>query len=60
MLLALAEQAALAVATQLIQWRYGSLGVLALTLLGTGIRFRNAKCAGAGAGILILLQIAAA
>ena len=44
---------------QLMQSRYGALGLLCLLLLGVGIRARNTTCLTAGAVIFVLLMIQA-
>lgn len=41
---------------QLVQSRFGALGVLCLLLLGVGIRARNTTCLSAGAVIFFLLM----
>lgn len=41
---------------QLLQSRYGALGVLCMFLLGVGLRARNATCLSAGAVIFVLLM----
>ncbi|QEV18847.1 hypothetical protein [Streptomyces alboniger] len=40
---------------QLIQWKYGPLGIVALVLLTVGIKARSAKIGGVGAALLVLL-----
>jgi hypothetical protein len=40
---------------QLIQSRYGGLGVLGLFLLGVGIKARSTTCSSLGAVMLVLL-----
>ena len=40
---------------QLAQWRYGPAGIVALTLLVIGIRWRNHTCSTIGAVALALL-----
>lgn len=40
---------------QLAQWRYGTAGIVALTLLAIGIRSRNHTCSTIGAVALALL-----
>jgi hypothetical protein len=42
---------------QLVQWHYGWLGIVALLLLGIGLRARNSTCASLGAVMLLLLMI---
>ncbi|MGI5455937.1 hypothetical protein ACQEWB_22705 [Streptomyces sp. CA-249302] len=39
---------------QLIQTRYGMAAVLGLILIGVGVEARSARCAGAGAALLML------
>jgi hypothetical protein len=41
---------------QLLQSRYGPLGILCLFLLGVGFRARNMTCLSAGAVIFVLLM----
>jgi hypothetical protein len=41
---------------QLLQSRYGALGILCLFLLGVGFRSRNTACLSAGAVIFVLLM----
>ncbi|WP_447038849.1 hypothetical protein [Streptomyces sp. DSM 118878] len=40
---------------QLIQWKYGPLGIIGFVLLTVGIKARSTKLSGAGAALLILL-----
>ncbi|MEV7868849.1 hypothetical protein AB0P17_22760 [Streptomyces sp. NPDC088124] len=40
---------------QLVHWRFGTAGTVALLLLTFGIKARNATCAGIGAAVLALL-----
>ncbi|MFD4634551.1 hypothetical protein ACFVYR_28315 [Streptomyces sp. NPDC058284] len=40
---------------QLIQWKYGPLGIVAFILLTIGIKAQNVKLSGVGAGLLVLL-----
>ncbi|WP_369214642.1 hypothetical protein [Streptomyces flavofungini] len=40
---------------QLVQWKYGPLGIVAFILLTVGIKAKNTKLSGAGAALLILL-----
>ncbi|WP_420311137.1 hypothetical protein ACOB87_20185 [Streptomyces sp. YS-B37] len=42
---------------QIVQWRYGAMGIVALLLLSIGLRARNSTCASVGAVILLLLMI---
>ncbi|GAA2481122.1 hypothetical protein [Streptomyces longisporus] len=44
-------------AEQLVQWRYGPVGIVALLLLGLGLKARNSTCASVGAVMLLLLMI---
>jgi hypothetical protein len=44
---------------QIVQWRYGPMGIVALVLLGIGLRARNATCASVGAVVLVLLMVQA-
>ncbi|MGW7089383.1 hypothetical protein ACWGH2_38685 [Streptomyces sp. NPDC054871] len=41
---------------QLLMWRYGGLGVLALILLGVGVRTKDRTCLSASAVIFLLLM----
>ncbi|WP_406124922.1 hypothetical protein [Streptomyces sp. NBC_00989] len=41
---------------QLLQTRYGALGILCLFLLGVGFKERNTVCLSAGAVIFVLLM----
>ncbi|MEU6991694.1 hypothetical protein [Streptomyces sp. NPDC046465] len=40
---------------QLVQWKYGPLGIIAFVLLTIGIKAQNVKLSGLGAGLLVLL-----
>jgi hypothetical protein len=40
---------------QLVQWRFGPMGIVALVLLSIGIKAKNPTCAGIGAVVLALL-----
>ncbi|MEV2254738.1 hypothetical protein [Streptomyces sp. NPDC050147] len=40
---------------QLIQWKYGPLGIVAFVLLTVGIKAKNTKISGVGAALLVLL-----
>ncbi|MEV6649012.1 hypothetical protein [Streptomyces sp. NPDC051219] len=37
---------------QLIEWRYGTIGVIGLFLLAVGVKAKNPTCAGIGAAVL--------
>lgn len=41
---------------QLVQWRLGAMGLVALGLLAVGAKARNSTCASLGAVILLLLM----
>jgi hypothetical protein len=41
---------------QLLQSRYGALGILCMFLLGVGLRARNTACLSAGAVVFVLLM----
>ncbi|MEV5527774.1 hypothetical protein [Streptomyces prunicolor] len=41
---------------QLLQSRYGALGILCLFLLGVGLRSRDTTCLCAGAVVFVLLM----
>ncbi|MFJ8888035.1 hypothetical protein ACIRJR_32165 [Streptomyces sp. NPDC102402] len=40
---------------QIIQWKYGVMGSLGITLLSLGLKVGNSNCACAGVLILVLL-----
>ncbi|GAA1938838.1 hypothetical protein GCM10009837_76290 [Streptomyces durmitorensis] len=40
---------------QLIQWKYGPMGIVAFVLLTVGIKANSLKISGAGAALLVLL-----
>ncbi|RII13867.1 hypothetical protein DSC45_23205 [Streptomyces sp. YIM 130001] len=40
---------------QLVQWRYGPMGVVGLLLLTIGVKARSATCSSMGAVVLTLL-----
>lgn len=40
---------------QLIQWKYGPMGIVAFVLLTVGIKAKSTKISGVGAVILVLL-----
>ncbi|WP_282795331.1 hypothetical protein [Streptomyces sp. CC224B] len=42
-------------AEQLVQWKYGTLGIVGLTLLTVGVKARNATCSSLGAAVLALM-----
>jgi hypothetical protein len=42
---------------QVVQWRYGPMGIVALLLLAVGLRARSSTCASVGAVVLLLLMI---
>jgi hypothetical protein len=41
---------------QLIQWRYGAMGIVCLLLITLGVRARNSTCLTAGAVLFVLLM----
>ncbi|MEW2525674.1 hypothetical protein [Streptomyces sp. NPDC047071] len=43
------------VAEQLVQWKYGTLGIIGLLLLTVGVKARNTTCSSLGALVLALL-----
>jgi len=47
------------VVEQYVQWRFGFLAALGLTLLATGLKTENATCAGIGGLLLVAPAIAA-
>ncbi|MFJ6086561.1 hypothetical protein ACIQI8_34770 [Streptomyces sp. NPDC092369] len=40
---------------QLVQWRYGPMGIIAIVALTVGIKARNTLISGIGAVILVML-----
>ncbi|MFC8128152.1 hypothetical protein [Streptomyces sp. NPDC057302] len=40
---------------QLIQWKYGPMGIVAFVLLTVGIKAKSTSISGVGAAILVLL-----
>ncbi|MBT3154481.1 hypothetical protein HTV45_27035 [Streptomyces sp. CHD11] len=40
---------------QLVQWKYGPMGIIAFVALTVGIKARNATLSGIGAVILVML-----
>lgn len=44
---------------QLVQWRFGFVAALGLTLLTVGVKAKNATCAGIGGILLVLPAIPA-
>ncbi|MFI0241935.1 hypothetical protein [Streptomyces sp. NPDC016845] len=40
---------------QLIQWKYGPMGIIAFVVLTIGLKARNTMISGIGAAILVLL-----
>jgi hypothetical protein len=41
---------------QLIQWRYGAMGLVCLVLIAGGVRARNSTCLTVGAVLFVLLM----
>jgi hypothetical protein len=41
---------------QLVQWKLGAMGLVALFLLAVGLKARNSTCASLGAVILLILM----
>ncbi|MGK5692480.1 hypothetical protein ACSNOJ_06120 [Streptomyces sp. URMC 128] len=41
---------------QLVQWKLGAMGLVALFLLAVGLKARNSTCTSLGAVILLLLM----
>ncbi|MCP3821073.1 hypothetical protein NLX86_24145 [Streptomyces sp. A3M-1-3] len=37
---------------QLVEWRYGTVGIIGLFLLAVGVKAKNPTCAGIGAAVL--------
>ncbi|MEU6681215.1 hypothetical protein [Streptomyces sp. NPDC046853] len=54
-LIALAIAAVVIGFEQLIQWKYGPMGIVAFILLTVGIKARSTMISGFGAAILVLL-----
>ncbi|MET8678458.1 hypothetical protein ABZW18_12960 [Streptomyces sp. NPDC004647] len=40
---------------QMVQWRFGAMGIVGLTLLAVGVKARNTTCSCLGAVVLALL-----
>jgi hypothetical protein len=40
---------------QLVQWRYGAMGVVGLTMLAVGVKAKNVTCSCIGAVVLAML-----
>jgi hypothetical protein len=40
---------------QIVQWRFGAMGVVGLTLLAIGVKSRNVTCSCIGAVVLAML-----
>ncbi|MEU8570208.1 hypothetical protein AB0C51_17975 [Streptomyces pathocidini] len=40
---------------QIVQWRFGAMGIVGISLLATGVKARNVTCACIGALVLALL-----
>ncbi|MEU6392891.1 hypothetical protein [Streptomyces sp. NPDC046939] len=40
---------------QLIQWKYGPMGIIAFVVLSIGLKAKNTTISGIGAAILVLL-----
>ncbi|MBW5423991.1 hypothetical protein GKQ77_20890 [Streptomyces sp. BG9H] len=40
---------------QLVQWKYGPLGIVGFVLLTVGIKAKNTMISGVGAAVLVLL-----
>lgn len=41
---------------QLLQWRFGAMGLVCLFLIGVGARTRNTTCLSVGAVVFVLLM----
>ncbi|TLS43059.1 hypothetical protein FE633_27310 [Streptomyces montanus] len=41
---------------QLVQWRYGAMGLACLLLIGIGVRARNSACLTTAAVLFVLLM----
>ncbi|MET9899532.1 hypothetical protein OG788_21885 [Streptomyces sp. NBC_00647] len=41
---------------QIVQWKFGAIGIMGLCLLGIGLKSRNSTCASVGAVLLVLLM----
>lgn len=46
-------------AEQLMEWRFGPMGIVALLLLAIGLKANNSACASLGAVLLLLLMLPA-
>ncbi|MEV7346061.1 hypothetical protein [Streptomyces sp. NPDC093544] len=44
---------------QVVEWKFGAIGIIGLCLLGIGLKARNATCSSVAAVLLILLMIQA-
>lgn len=40
---------------QMVQWRFGAMGVIGLTLLTVGVKAKNSTCSCLGAVVLVML-----
>lgn len=40
---------------QMVQWRYGAMGIVGLSLLGVGVKARNTTCTCIGVLVLAML-----
>jgi hypothetical protein len=40
---------------QVVQWRFGAIGVIGLTLLAVGVKAKNVTCTSVGAVVLAML-----
>lgn len=42
---------------QLVQWKYGPMGIIAFLILSIGLKSKNPACSGLGAVILVMLLV---
>ncbi|MEU5579415.1 MULTISPECIES: hypothetical protein [Streptomyces] len=41
---------------QIVQWKYGTMGIVGLLLLTVGVKAKNATCSSIGAAVLALMM----
>ncbi|MGP3953157.1 hypothetical protein [Streptomyces sp. 7N604] len=42
---------------QIVQWRFGAMGIIGLTMLGVGVKAKNVTCSCIGAVVLAMLLV---
>ncbi|MFG2194715.1 hypothetical protein [Streptomyces sp. NPDC048639] len=42
---------------QLVQWRFGAMGIIGLTMLAVGVKAKNVTCSCIGAVVLTMLLV---